>query len=725
DEVRAFLADKRPSRTKREALVERLIGSEDYVEHWTNRWADLLLVNGKFLGAEGAAAYRDWIRTAVSETWPYDRFARELSTAAGSTRDVPAASYFKALRTPEQIAETTTQVFLGVRFNCNKCHDHPFERWTQDDYYGWAALFADVRLRKDPASGERTIPGSAVEQAQPLYEIVDDVAGGVVRHDRTGATAAARFPYPAGEAGAGGPTLRRRAAEWLASPDNRYFAASYVNRVWGQMTGAGLIEPVDDIRAGNPPTNPELLEWLTREFIAHGFDHQWLLRTICQSRTYQLSPEANPWNADDNRNYARALPRRLSAESLYDAVHRAVGSTARLPGLPPGARAASLPDALTDDASGLLGQLGRPARESGCECERTNDLPLGPVMALVNGPTFAAAIDDPDSALAQLVAAAVDDQTLVEEVFFRVLNRAPTAAETSRALEFLAAPRTDAADVAAELAARRESLAPGFVSWREANRPVAGARRAAALAPADDGAALEAQPDGSLLAAQGPEKATYEIVAAAPLERIQSLRLEVLADERLPARGPGRADNGNFVLTQIRLFAVTPDRPDQRRRLKLRSAEADYSQAGYHVSGAIDAKPETGWAVAGATGRDHAAAFELARPLSCPAGTSLVVELDQQYGARHTIGRLRLSASDETGPLLRPEHPAQWSELLAVAPDELAADDEARLRDYFFSLDGRYADLLRAEQLVANPRLAAVQDLAWALINSPAFLFNH
>jgi hypothetical protein len=725
DAVRAFLADARESRAKRQAVVDALIGSEDYVEHWTNRWADLLMVNGKFLGAEGAAAYRAWIREAVAENRPYDEFVHELFTATGSTREHPAASYFKVLRAPETIAETTTQVFLGVRFNCNKCHDHPFERWTQNVYYGWAAFFSQVRLQKDPEGGDRTIGGSAVESAQPLYEVVDDGGAGVMLHLRTGKPAPARFPFETDVEGETPAELRRQAAAWLTSADNRYFATSFVNRMWAQLTGVGLIEPIDDIRAGNPPTNPELLEWLTEEFVAGGFDVEKLIRTICASRTYQLSPDVNEWNEDDRRNYSHALPRRLSAEALYDAVHRAVGSTTHLPGVPPGTRAAALPDSMLELESGLLSKLGRPARESGCECERTSDLQLGPVMALLNGPTFADAIDDPASELAGLVASTTDDSALVDEVFLRVLGRAPTAAELAEAEAFLAAPREEREEVARALAARVETLTAGFDQWRIDNRPVAWTPLTAAAADATNGSALELRSDGSIFASGEHGKGVYEIVGAAPLELVRGLRLEALTDDHLPAAGPGRADNGNFVLNQIRVFAVSPDRPGERRKLKIRSAEADFSQAGYHVSGAIDAKPETGWAIAGGIGQPHEAAFTFSRPIVCPPGTSLVVELDQQYDDRHTLGRFRLSVTGDDPPLVRPSHPVEWRSLLAALPGAVSDEDAARLRNYYFSLDGEYRQLQRAESMVANPRLAAAQDLAWALINSPAFLFNH
>ncbi len=725
DDVRSFLADPRASRAKRQAVVNELIGSAEYVEHWTNRWADLLMVNGKFLGREGAEIYRNWIRTAVAENWPYDQFVHELFTSTGSNREHPGGSYFKVLREPDLIAETTSQVFLGVRFNCNKCHDHPFERWTQNDYYGWAAFFANVKLAPDPESGDRRIGGSAVEESQPLFEMVEDLPGGEMIHLRTGKPADPRFPFPGDADGADEETLRQQAAQWLTSADNRYFATSFVNRVWAQLTGVGLIEPVDDIRAGNPPTNPQLLQWLTEDFVAHGFDVQHLIRTICSSRTYQLSPATNEWNQDDRRNYSHALPRRLPAEALYDAVHSVVGSTTHLPGMPPGTRAAALPDSLIDLESGLLSQLGRSPRESGCECEKSSDLQLGPVMALLNGPTFADAIDDPNSALAKLEASLADDAELASEVFLRVLGRQPTEEEVAAATALLVDPREDRAVVAEALAARVAALDEGYEAWRRDNRPVAWTTMAPATASATQGSLLEPQDDGSVLASGAEGRGTYQVVAEAPIETIRALRLEVLADERLPARGPGRAHNGNFVVNQIRAYLLVPDDDGQPRRLKFRTAEADYNQGGYEASGAIDGKSETGWAIDGGTGRNHAALFTLSRPIECPPDARLILELDQFYDDNHLLGRFRLSATDAEGPLMRPEHPEEWRPLLAAAPEDLSDADRERLHQYYLSLDPEFRELKRADDMLANPRLAAVQDLAWALINSPAFLFNH
>jgi WD40 repeat protein len=728
DQVRTFLADQRDSRAKRADLVDALIGSEDYVEHWTNRWADLLMVNGKFLGSEGAAAYRQWIRTAIAENKPYDQFVRELFTSTGSNRTSPGGSYFKVLRTPDMIAETTTQVFLGVRFNCNKCHDHPFERWTQDNYYGWAAFFADVRLQKDPESGDRTIAGSAVEAAQPLYEIIDDGAAGEMIHLRTGKPVDARFPYVANgtktAADKQATPLRAQAAQWITARDNPYFASSYVNRVWAHLTGAGVIEPIDDIRAGNPPTNPELLKWLTDEFIASNFDVRQLIRTICLSRTYQLSHQTNRWNEDDRRNYSHALPRRLPAEALYDAVHLVVGSVSKLPGVPPGTRAAALPDSMIEVESGLLSKLGRPARESGCECERTSELQLGPVMALLNGPTFAQAIDDPDSELARLEASTKDNGLLVDEVFLRVLGRAPTAEERQAGVDMLASPTREGDGIAAALAERTAALDAGFEDWRRQNRPVQWQTLAPLEATAEMGAALELQDDGSILSTGATGKGAYVIRAEAPAQPIRGLRIEAIADDRLPARGPGRAPNGNFVLSHLRVFAAPADKPDARRKLKITDAQADVNQPGYEASGAIDAKPETGWAVANGIGQTHVAVFRFARPLTPEEGTRLIVELDQQHkDAQHMLGRFRISVTDEEPPLMRPDHPPQWRALLAAR--QLSDDERGRLRAHYLSQDAEYRELEQAERMVSNPRLMAVQDLAWALINSPAFLFNH
>jgi hypothetical protein len=253
-----------------------------------------------------------------------------------------------------------------------------------------------------------------------------------VKHDRTGQVTAPAFPYQR-DIKAVGTSRREQLSSWLTSKDNQYFAKSYVNRLWGYLFGRGIIEPIDDIRAGNPPTNPELLDAMSRDFIESGFDMRHILRTICQSRVYQLSVKTNPWNKDDEINHARALPRRLPAEVLFDAIHVATGSTPRVPGAPAGARAAELPDAGVSVP--FLEDFGRPVRESACECERSSGMVLGPVMKLINGPTVADAIADPANRLTKLVAEQPDDRVLIEEVFLRFLARKPTPAEVELGLE--------------------------------------------------------------------------------------------------------------------------------------------------------------------------------------------------------------------------------------------------------------------------------------------------
>ncbi|HEX7447106.1 MAG TPA: DUF1549 domain-containing protein, partial [Pirellulales bacterium] len=249
DEVKAFLADTRDTRLKRDELIDRLVGSPEYVENWTNKWADLLQVNRKFLGEEGAWAFRNWIRQAVSSNMPYDRFVYTVLTASGSTLDNPPAAYYKVLRDPGDTMENTTQLFLAVRFNCNKCHDHPFERWTQDQYYHLAAYFAQVGRKPAPEFAGRNIGGTAVERPLPLVEVVYDQNGGEVNHIRTGQVAAPQFPYRYPGQDAGEASRREQLARWITAKQNPYFAKSYVNRVWGYLLGAGIIEPLDDIRA--------------------------------------------------------------------------------------------------------------------------------------------------------------------------------------------------------------------------------------------------------------------------------------------------------------------------------------------------------------------------------------------------------------------------------------------------------------------------------------------
>src|SRR5439155_15497574 len=323
-----------------------------------------------------------------------------------------------------------------------------------------------VSLKEDPKSEGRKIGGTAVEGARPLYETVSDASEGEVKHDRTGKVSPPALPYPAKCETKEKSTRREELAAWISTPDNRFFASSYANRLWGYLTGVGVIEPLDDIRAGNPPRNPALLEFLTREFIEHSFDARHLIQLICKSRTYQLSIRPTKWNEDDVVNYSHAIARRLPAETLFDAVFRVTGSTPQIPGAKPGQRATQLADSAMDVGSGLLATLGRPARQSACECDRSSDSRLGSVMALLSGPTISSAINDPTNALARLVEREKDDHKLVNEVYLRVVNRPASEPETEKALALIAAVDTDYANITNELGPLEEKLAPAIAELK-------------------------------------------------------------------------------------------------------------------------------------------------------------------------------------------------------------------------------------------------------------------
>jgi WD40 repeat protein/mono/diheme cytochrome c family protein len=829
DQVRGFLADQRPTQEKRNELIDQLIGSEAFIDHWSNKWSDLLQVNSKFLGTEGAMLLRQWIRQQVADNVPYDQFVRAIVTAGGSNKENPAASYFKILRTPQDTMENTTHLFLGVRFNCNKCHDHPFERWTQDQYYQTAAFFSRVGLRRDPASGNRNIGGTAVEGAKPLFEEVFELPQGEVLHERTGKPVEPKFPFSCDFSSADGATRREELGAWLTSRDNDYFARSYVNRLWGYLLGIGLIEPIDDLRAGNPPTNPQLLDHLENEFIESSFDMRYMLRLICRSRTYQLSVATNPWNADDQLNYSHAIPRRLPAEVLYDAIHAVVGAKLKIPGVPEGTRAAALPDVAVNLPDGFLNNLGRPARESACECERSAELQLGPVMALASGPTVGSAIGDQENCLQELVTTSTDRQKIIDDLYMRILNRPATAQEVATAsLVFdqigedherllklrderdawwkLEQPKLEEARLAdlskteKQLAERIEEIRPERERLEmERKKKIASAETAvkeyeAEKLPAQlteflkkkdvtDWTFLNLQAldagkktnlirlaDRSIAATGDKDPAIYTITAKSNLPQITALRLEALADAELPSQGPGRADNGNFVVTEVEFSMATADKPKDFIKQTFASAVVDFSQDGFAADQVFDGqeKDQRGWAVSGALGISHWMVLRLKKPLEVPEGALLQVKLFQYHNSPgHRLGRFRLSVTHASGEV--PLGLAEEFAAVASTPEGQRTESQKKLVEGYIektdaglrklqaalatakqrvppdplvvSMERRVAflkqptpedrklvqlrsDVDQSKQQLDQLQLTAAQDLAWALINSPAFLFN-
>ena len=432
------------------------------------KWADLLQCNDKYLGEKGARALRNWIRQAVATNMPYDKFVYAVLTASGSNIENPPASYYKILREPGPLMENNTQLFLGVRFNCNNCHDHPFERWTQNQHWRLAAFFANVDRKDDPHYADKKVGGNDVEGAKALGEIIYDGTTGVeVRNPTTQALQTPDFPYTYPDMAPRTGTLREQFARWTVSPKNPYFAKSYVNRMWSYLTGVGFIEPTDDIRAGNPPTNPELLDRMTADFVASGFDVQKLQKLICKSATYQRSLGTDKWNSDDTVNYSHAMARRLPAEVLYDAVFQVTGATRHLSGLPNGARAAEEPDPSVNSPDGFLDLFGRAPRQSSCECERFTGVMLGQALNLINGPTIADAINEPNNSLTQFVASEKDDGRLIDEIFMRVLNRPPKPAEIAAGTHTLRSFDDDHGKLVAQLAEYEKTLPAKQAEWEK------------------------------------------------------------------------------------------------------------------------------------------------------------------------------------------------------------------------------------------------------------------
>jgi hypothetical protein len=421
EQARAFLADTTPTQDKRAKLVDALLKSSEFDERWTNKWADLLDANSKYLGDKGVRKFRNWVHFAVASNMPYDTFVRTIMLASGDTYENPSASYLRVIRDTSTATENVTQLFLGVRFSCAKCHDHPFERWTLNQYYQLGAFFARVGYKPGTQAGD---------------EAVFTKDEGEVMHPKTGL--AVLPAVPVGHAVTTAELSDRRAAfaKWLTSADNPYFSRAMANRLWSYFLGKGIIDPVDDIRASNPPVNPELLEALNRDFVQNGFDLKRLMRVIVLSRVYQSSIVTNRWNADDKTNFSHALPRRLEAEQLFDAINLATGTTSKFVGLPAGTKAKQLPDVSVAGGE-FLDLFGKPARETPCECERSSSVSLGQALNLINGPTISDAIANPDGRLAQLMKTNPPDEKLIEEVFLATVCRMPTPKEKANAQQHL------------------------------------------------------------------------------------------------------------------------------------------------------------------------------------------------------------------------------------------------------------------------------------------------
>ncbi|MBM3796549.1 MAG: DUF1553 domain-containing protein [Acidobacteria bacterium] len=435
-DVRAFVADKTETRRKRSALIEKLLARDEFVNHWSVKWSDLLQVNRAKLGDKGVWAFREWIRESLGANRPYDQMVRELLTARGSTFKNPPANFFRFTREPKVAMETTTQLFLGVRMVCAQCHDHPFEQWTQNQYYNLSAFFGQLAVKTGEDSDEEVIYDKREE-----FEI---------HHPKDNRVMPAKFLFPVQQTDFREAELRESLADWVTSKSNPLFAKSMANRMWSYFMGRGIIDPVDDIRASNPPSNPALLDALTQDFAARHYDLKHLIRTIVNSRSYQLSYKATASGEGDEINFSHALPRRLSAEQLFDGVYLAAGVRPKLANVPTDSLAQDLPDP-SIAKGGFLDVFGRPERQTSCECERRADVSLVQALNLLNGSTISDAIAAPEGRIARLVLAGASDRKLVEEIYLAALNRQPEGNELDLALTYLGKPGAGRAERAQDL----------------------------------------------------------------------------------------------------------------------------------------------------------------------------------------------------------------------------------------------------------------------------------
>lgn len=418
EEYRRFAEEKAPD--KRAKLIDALLARREFPEQWAMKWAEMLRIESgsNRISFKAMYLYNAWLRESILANKPMDRMVRELLGAEGGNFANPAANFYMVETSPTQMAENVAQVFCGIRVQCAQCHNHPFERWTQDDYYNFAAFFSQVGRK----------------QAEDLREqVVFNSGSGEVSHLRTGQAMPPKFlGGPAPQIPAGG-DRRKVLAEWLTSKDNPYFAASFVDRVWAHFLGRGLVEPPDDVRVSNPPSHPELRELLARKFVESNYDLRALVRTICNSRTYQRSSRATDGNRKDTRNFSHAMIRRLPAETLLDAVCQVTEVPEKFSGLPAGARAVQVADARS--GSYFLDVFGRPARLSACTCERRNEPTLSQALHLINGPTLTAKIGSDAGRLTRQMKANTPAEAMIEDLYLAAYTRRPTDAEKAALLK--------------------------------------------------------------------------------------------------------------------------------------------------------------------------------------------------------------------------------------------------------------------------------------------------
>jgi hypothetical protein len=458
-EAQKFVQDR--SRGKRAKKIEELLGRPEFADFWALKWADLLRNEEKALDRKGTQIFQHWIRQSIAENKPLDQFVREIISAKGSTYQNPAANFYRAIREPAQRAESAAQVFLGVRLQCAQCHNHPFDRWSQDDYYNWGTVFSRVSYKIVENKRQDGLDSHEFNGEQ----IVLRSRGGELTNARTGKPATPRWlgcascenltaDESAGANETGGFSSDRldELALWVTSPQNPFFARAQANRIWFNLMGRGLVDPIDDFRPTNPASHPALLEALSKDFVKHRFDSRYLIRLIMNSQAYQLSAEPVETNASDEINYSHAIPRRLSAEQLLDAQHEVLGVPANFSGYPAGMRASQLPGGTPVRRSELkasspemfLSIFGKPSRLLTCECERSGSTTMGQAFQLISGPAIQEMLAKSDNRIGQMLADGAANEAIVKELYWSALTREPMPEEMQAALARVAkcdAPR--------------------------------------------------------------------------------------------------------------------------------------------------------------------------------------------------------------------------------------------------------------------------------------------
>jgi len=422
DEIRTFLADKSP--TKRSKAIDKVLDRPEFVDFWAQKWGDLLRINRTSMNERGMWSFHNWVRGNIRDGKPMDEMVRDIVTAEGSTYTEGPANFFMTSNNAADWAETTSQLFLGVRIGCAKCHHHPFEKWSQDDYYGMAAFFVRLGTKNSQEFGifgrEKVVYLKSVgEQTHPRK-------GGVVKS------------RPLDGAEMNDPIDRRvKLAEWITAGENPFFARNIVNRFWGYYMGRGLVEPLDDMRATNPASNPELLDALAADLVKNKYDLKQLLRTIMNARAYQLSSIKIPSNEADVQNvhYTRFTVRRLTAEQMADALDFATGTREKYVGLPLGTRAIQLPD--SGVKSYLLDVFGRPPRQITCECERSTQPNIAQALHLLNGDALQKKIANATGRLETLLKAKKANDQIVDELYLVTLSRHPNQEEIDRSQRWI------------------------------------------------------------------------------------------------------------------------------------------------------------------------------------------------------------------------------------------------------------------------------------------------